>query len=107
MPIHQLTPQEAKRMHDAGEAFIIDLRGEEQFSACHIKGAEHIPADTIDVHQLPERSGKKLIVHCNRGGRAGRFCSAVIAADSDAELYHLQGGINAWIGAGLPTSSTT
>ncbi len=107
MAIHQLTPQEAKRMHDAGEAVIIDLRGEEQFKECHIKGAEHIPSDTIDVHSLPERGGKKLIVHCNKGGRAGRFCSAVMAADEDNNIYHLQGGITAWIEAGLPTSSTT
>lgn len=92
-------------MHDAGEAVIIDLRGAEQFAERHIVGAEHVPVDTIDIHHLPERGGKKLIVHCNRGGRAGRFCSAVMAADSEVELYHLQGGIQAWVDAGLPVVS--
>lgn len=102
MPLHQVTPQEAKRMQDAGEAVIIDLRGAEQFHTQHIVGAEHMPSDTMDVHNLPEFGGKKRIVHCNKGGRAGQFCSAVMAADSEVELYHLQGGINAWVDAGLP-----
>lgn len=105
MPIHQLTPEDAKKMVDSGEAVIIDLRGEEQFKERHISGAEHLPADKINVHDLPERDGKKLIVHCNRGGRAGRFCNAVMEADADTDLYHLQGGIQAWIDAGLKTSS--
>lgn len=103
MPIHQLTPQQAKHMVDKGEAVIIDLRGEDQFKERHIKGAEHIPSDTIDVRNLPSRGGKKLIIHCNKGGRAGRFCNAVMEANADTELYHLEGGIHAWIEAGLPT----
>lgn len=105
MPIHQLTPQEAKALVEKDEAVIIDLRGEEQYKERHIQGAEHIPSESMDVHNLPERGGKKLIVHCNKGGRAGRFCSAVMAADDEVELYHLQGGIQAWIDAGLETTT--
>lgn len=100
MPIHQVKPQDAKIMCDNNEAIIIDLRGEDSYKKEHIVGAENIPSDTLNAGNLPDR-GKKLIVHCNRGGRAGRFCNALMREDSDIDIYHLEGGIEAWKAAGL------
>lgn len=101
MPIHQLTPQDAKLLCDNNEGIIIDLRGEDQFQKEHIVGAENMPSDTLHAGNLPDRNGKKLIVHCNKGGRAGRFCNALMAEDSEIDIYHLQGGIEAWKEAGF------
>ena len=100
MPIHQLEPAEAKALQESGEAIIADLRGEEQYSKEHIPNAEHHPSDAIDMHNLPG-GDKKLIVHCNKGGRAGRFCNALMAEDDSIDIYHLKGGIEAWKAAGL------
>lgn len=101
MPIHQLTPQDAKIMHEADGAVIIDLRGEEQYKKQHIVGAENIPSEQLNISNLPDYENKKLIVHCNKGGRAGRFCHALMAEDSEIDIYHLEGGIEAWKEAGF------
>lgn len=103
MPIHQLSPQQAKQMTDNGEAVIVDLRGEDQYKVQHIKGARHIPSEQIELHKLPDMQGKKMIVHCNKGGRAGRFCNALMQHDAEIDIYHLEGGIQAWVEAGLAT----
>ena len=100
MPIYQIEPDEAKELQDSGDATIIDLRGDEQYSKEHIVGAEHMPSDTLNANNLPDE-GKKLIVHCNRGGRATRFCNALMVEDDAVDIYHLKGGIEAWKAAGF------
>lgn len=101
MPIHQIDPAQAKQLQSEGAAVIIDLRAPDQFSKEHISGAQNIPSDSVTAENLPDIGDKKLIVHCNRGGRATRWCNSVIAEDQDVEIHHLQGGIEAWKAAGF------
>ena len=100
MPIHQIDPSDAKKLQSSDEAMIIDLRGAEQYGKEHIVGAVHMPVDTLNANNLPD-DGRKVIVHCNRGGRAGRFCNALMADDDSIDIYHLKGGIEAWKADGL------
>lgn len=105
MPIHQLNPAEARQWQDKGKAIIIDVRSHDQYQKEHIPSAQNIPASQITVLTLPvPPEGCKLIVHCNRGGGATRLCNALMEEDSALELYHLQGGIEAWKASGFEVS---
>ena len=101
MPIHQIEPIEVKKLQESGEAEIVDVRGADQHQKEHITGAINMPSAEIDAHRLPGAAGKKLIVHCNRGGGATRLCNALVGQDDSIEIYHLTGGIEAWKAAGL------
>lgn len=101
MPIHHIEPSQAKEMCDTYGAVIVDVRSSDQYTKEHIEGAANIPAADIDANRLPETAGKKLIIHCNRGGGATRLCNALMAQDDSIEVYHLKGGIEAWKAAGF------
>jgi rhodanese-related sulfurtransferase len=44
------------------------------------------------------------VFYCQTGGRSGQ-AAAFAAANGFAEVYNLQGGITAWVQAGLPITS--
>lgn len=91
----------AKHWLDQNEAVIIDVREPEEYESIHIEGAKLIPLGTLNVDQLPELSGKKLIVHCMLGKRGGKACELLFASNPQLDIYNLEGGITAWENAGL------
>ena len=101
MPIYQLEPAEAMQWQDKGKAVIIDVRSADQYQKEHIPAARNMPSSELSAETLPHAEGRKLIVHCNRGGGATRFCNALMAQDNTIDIYHLKGGIEAWKAAGF------
>jgi hypothetical protein len=49
---------------------------------------------------LPEYKNKKLVMHCQLGGRSGNACQKLLSEDSNLEIYNLEGGISSWITQG-------
>lgn len=102
----EFTPLEAldaKRLLDDGQAVLIDIRGPEEFAREHISGARLVPLDSIDAHDFDRErsSGKAAIFHCQSGRRTSANAARLIAAGFK-QTYVLEGGLNAWRGAGLP-----
>lgn len=62
---NRITVAEAKKELDAGTAVFVDVRAEAAYKMEHIKGALHIPLESLDsqVSKLPK--GKKLIIYCS------------------------------------------
>ena len=61
----RITAVEAKKLVDAGQAVIIDVRGTEAYKISHIKGALDYPLTKIeakDFSGLPK--GKRIIAYC-------------------------------------------
>lgn len=93
----QITPEEAKRIMDSGEEYILlDVREQDEFDEGHISGSILIPYTEIDVKaeaMLPDKS-KQILVYCRSGRRSK------IAAESLAKLGYTDvkefGGINDW-----------
>ncbi|WP_462151809.1 rhodanese-like domain-containing protein [Pseudoalteromonas xiamenensis] len=81
---------------------IIDVRTHEEFSAGHLKGAINVPFNEIDQHQsvLSDLVGKRAVVYCRSGRRAGIFIDAM--QDKGIELVHLDGDYQGWTKAALP-----
>ncbi|MFN5589097.1 MAG: rhodanese-like domain-containing protein [Holosporales bacterium] len=93
----------AKTWMDTGQAVLIDVRETAEYKEEHIPGSSHIPLKKCTLTQLPQATGKKMIIHCKGGTRGGQACDALLLENPALELYNLNGGLTAWRAAGLPT----
>jgi rhodanese-related sulfurtransferase len=95
-----LPPDEVKRMVEAGDAQLIDVREPYEYEAGHIPGVRH-----IELERLAGRAGeidkeRPVIFQCRMGRRSAMATEAFLASGYDA--YNMAGGIKAWEEAGLP-----
>lgn len=95
-----------KQWLERGEAVLVDVREPGEHRAAHIDGAHLLPLGRVSSHALPNASGKKLVVHCLKGGRGSQACEKLLAENPTLEIYNLDGGINSWSGAGLPVKTS-
>ena len=101
MEIKQIDPKTAKKWLDDGEAVFIDVREPAEHALQKISGSKLQPLGSVCCSALP-KSNKKIIVHCQKGGRGNTACNKLMAENSGADIYNLEGGIEAWKQAGLP-----
>lgn len=90
-----------KRWLDSGEAVLVDVREPAEHAAEKIPGAVLMPLAGVSKRTLPACAGKKLVIHCLKGGRGGSACQKLLAEDPALEIYNLEGGISAWREAGF------
>jgi rhodanese-related sulfurtransferase len=99
------TPITASTLHDwlkTQQVMLIDVREPGEFAARHIAGAVSMPLGTIGPQNLPQATGKKLVIYCEKGGRGNTACQKLSDEGTDHTLYNLEGGIQSWSAAGLP-----
>ena len=82
---------------------LVDVREPAEHRARHIVQARPIPLGKFDAAGLPE--GRRIVVHCLKGGRGASACEKLIRQNPKLEIYNLAGGIDAWAAAGLPIST--
>ncbi len=87
----------------AGDARLIDVREDNEWTACHALGAEHIGKGIIerDIETLVPDKDDYLILYCGGGYRAA------LAADSLRKMGYtnvrsMAGGWRAWLEEGAP-----
>jgi rhodanese-related sulfurtransferase len=103
--VSEISPAEARKQVEEGEAVLIDVREESDWQEGHAKGAKHLSRGVIELEieeQIPDP--KKLIIcYCGGGSR-----SALVAESLQKMGYEnvrsMAGGLRAWKEAGLPTS---
>ena len=88
------------------EAVLVDVREPAEYASENIIGATLLPLGKINKSLLPPHVGKKLVIHCRKGGRGGSACEKLLAEDPALELYNLEGGIEAWRAAGLAVATS-
>lgn len=104
-----LSPRQALEWLSSGQAVLVDVREPAEFSASHIAYAVSAPpARTSAVlRDMPLPADRKIIFQCQKGGRGGQACAAVgPLAPGGQEVFNLEGGIEAWVVAGLPVVAT-
>jgi rhodanese-related sulfurtransferase len=104
MTVKQVDAATLKTWLDNKEAVLIDVREPAEHKTSNIPGATLKPLGLISSGDLPKQ-GKKVVVHCQKGSRGTSACQKLIAENSAIEVYNLQGGIEAWQQAGLPTGA--
>lgn len=98
--IRVLFPDEAKDYmdrHREGTYTLLDVRQPVEYEEGHLPGAFLMPLPRL-VNSLGELdSSKPAIVYCAVGGRS-RMAAQLMMHQGFREVYHLQGGIEAWEG---------
>jgi rhodanese-related sulfurtransferase len=96
----ELTPARVAELMRGG-AQVVDVREP------HEREAGRIPDDTahIELNDLPAQADaldreRPLVFYCRSGSRSALAAQAFAAAGFDA--HNLEGGLKAWVAAGLP-----
>ena len=93
---------ELRRLQESGEApQVVDVRTAAEVSRGTIGGAKHIELSTLPARVAELDSGARVVVVCQSGARSGQAC-AYLAQRGFARACNLDGGIAAWVRAGLP-----
>jgi rhodanese-related sulfurtransferase len=101
--ITEISPADARRQVEDGEAVLIDVREESDWREGHAKGAKNLNRGVIELEieeEIPDLK-QPIICYCGGGGR-----SALVAESLQKMGYEnvrsLAGGLRAWKEAGLP-----
>lgn len=100
MTIKHIPPAEAFAMLSHG-AVLVDVREKDEWRREHIPIASHHALSTIERH--PPKAAGAVIFHCRSGNRTTVNAQRLAAAVPSTKVYVLEGGIEAWRDAGLPT----
>ena len=104
--ITEISPADARKQADAGDAILVDVREESDWREDHAEGAAHLSRGVIELEieeQIPDVR-KPIICYCGGGSR-----SALVAESLQKMGYEnvrsMAGGLRAWKEAGLPTTT--
>lgn len=86
-------------------ARLFDIRDSAEYQREHIAQATSLPLSQIEngVRIDDAKAGERIVFHCLSGMRTAKNAEKLAQAAAPAEVYILQGGINAWKQQGLPT----
>ncbi|HAV2162957.1 rhodanese family protein [Enterobacter cloacae] len=101
MSLPLITPQQANALIDDG-AKLIDIRDPDEYAREHIPAAQSVPLDTLPG-ALKAGAGETVIFHCQSGARTSNNAARLAQAASPAQALVVEGGIQGWKQAGLPT----
>jgi rhodanese-related sulfurtransferase len=84
---------------------LLDVRSPGEYESAHIYGSYNVPLDTLAEHapEICTQVAQPVVLVCQAGGRA-RKAEAALRAAGMPNLHVLEGGLNAWIGAGRLTN---
>jgi rhodanese-related sulfurtransferase len=93
----------ASLVRERPDTRLLDVRTPGEFEAEHIAGAYNVPLDTLGEHGAEIRAAvaEPVVLICRSGQRARKAEQALRAAGM-SNLHVLDGGMTAWIAAGLP-----
>lgn len=82
---------------------VLDIRTPEEFAAGHLAGAINIDYYAADFEQQLGELDHDVpyVMYCNSGNRSSNALPVMDSIGFE-EVYELDGGIQAWFGAGLP-----
>ena len=101
--LQTIAPERAAELVRKG-AVLIDIREADEHARERIPGARHHALSQIEADN-PARPGDDVLVfHCRSGARTQANTPRLVAAAAGCQAYVLEGGLDAWKRAGLPTA---
>jgi rhodanese-related sulfurtransferase len=86
------------------EAYLLDVREDEEWAAGHAPDAHHIPMHTVPTRLNDIPVDGDVVVVCRSGGRSAQVVAYLQAAGRD-NVRNLDGGMMAWARVGRPMIS--
>ena len=98
-----LTPEQARQTLLLGKASLIDVRTPAEYAQVHAEGAVNLPLDSISMQSLKTLcpSEHAILLICKSGTRANQ-AGKLLENQGGTQLFLIDGGTDAWVGAGLP-----
>jgi rhodanese-related sulfurtransferase len=96
----ELSPQQLSELLTAGEAQVVDVREDDEWSAGRMASARHIVLSTLVEQASSIERERPVVFVCRSGARSAMATEAFVASGYDA--HNLTGGLQAWVAAGLP-----
>ncbi len=99
-----ITPLEAAKLVQAGQALLVDVRESDEYRALRIAESELRPLSALPLMRSPlpsEAKNMPVIFFCHSGRRTGAN-EALLDKLAPGSAHILEGGISAWRDAGLP-----
>ena len=76
------------------DAFVLDVREPDEWSAGHVEGALHIPMGQVQTRLEEIPQDRRVVVVCRSGGRSARVTGYLRQQGYD--VVNLDGGLSAW-----------
>lgn len=105
--VRTISAQETSTLLRERHTLLVDVREPDEHNAERIAGAVLHPLSRFDARAIPLHEKQRVVFHCRSGKRSAeavRLSSELQA--SGVEVCSLDGGIEAWRSAGLPTIRT-
>jgi len=103
-PFGRLSPQDARSRVDSGELKIVDVRENWEYARDHIPNAKLTPLKQIIAQPQEAITSDNVVFVCEVGQRSA-VAAEMAAALGMQHVYNLEGGMQAWRTAGLPTET--
>jgi rhodanese-related sulfurtransferase len=84
------------------EVLLIDVREPNEHARAHIPAAKLMPLSRLGTTELPDATGRKVVVCCASGARSAMAAERLFIHHYE-DVYNLHGGMMAWQMAGLET----
>ena len=104
--IKRLNVKEFKELMDkTSNKTVLDVRTNDEVAQGVLPQATQIDYNGGDFESQLEKldKNKPVFIYCAVGGRSGS-ASSILAKKGFKKVYNLEGGINAWIASGFPTT---
>jgi rhodanese-related sulfurtransferase len=85
------------------DAFLLDVREDDEWAAGHVPGALHIPLGELGTRYPEIDRAATLYVICRSGNRSAHAARALAGAGWEA--YNVADGMKGWHAAGRPMAS--
>ena len=98
-----VTPGAATLLINRENAVVLDVREADEFAQGHLPDAINLPAGKLGerLAEIEKYKDRPVIVCCAAGMRSNRACRD-LGKHGFSKLYNLDGGVDAWVGAGYP-----
>lgn len=97
-----LSPADVAKRIRSGSAVLIDIREPDENARERVAGAVNAPLSAFEAANLGLIPGREAIFMCRSGNRTAVNCVR-LAERVTGQAYVLDGGIDGWKAAGLPT----
>ena len=98
----RISVREAAAQGEADNAFLLDVRGFDEFATGHAPAAVCIPLPDLERRAGEVPADRPVLVMCQSGGRSALAAARLRALGMD-NITDVTGGFQAWRQAGLPT----
>lgn len=84
------------------EAYVLDVREDDEWASGHVPGARHIPLGELQARVAEVPADRTVLCVCAVGGRSAK--AAHFLGSQGREVLNLDGGMHAWQAAGRPVA---